>query len=67
MIIKFYFKKIKCLKTTFSNLLQIDQNQKIQKKSDSQKVYFFQKKIKFFNFVVVIFRFDIIFAIAKLV
>jgi hypothetical protein len=37
-----------------------------QKKSDSQRVYVFQQKIEFLNFVVVIFRFDIIFAIAKL-
>ncbi len=38
-----------------------------QKKLDSQRIYVFQQRIKSLNFVVVIFRFDIIFAIAKLV
>ncbi len=32
-----------------------------------QRVYVFQQKVEFFNFVVVIFRFDIVFATAKLV
>jgi hypothetical protein len=38
-----------------------------QKQFDLQRVYVFQQKIEFFNFVIVISRFDIIFATAKLV
>ncbi len=37
-----------------------------QKKSDSQQINVFQQRIESFNFVVVIFRLDIIFATAKL-
>ncbi len=66
MMTKFHFEEMKCSKTSFSNLSRINQNEKNQKKSDSQRVYVFQQKIEFFNFVVVIFRLDIIFAIAKL-
>ncbi len=55
MMTKLSLKRMKCLKTSFSNLSRINQNEKInQKKSDSQRVYVFQQKIRFFNFVVVI-------------
>jgi hypothetical protein len=59
---------MKCSKTSLSNLSRINQNEKMnQKKSHSQRVYVFQQKMKSFNFVVVISRFDIIFATAKFV
>jgi hypothetical protein len=67
MMIKFHFEKMKCSKTSLSNLSRINQNKEMnQKKSDSQRVYAFQQKIKFLNFVVVISRLDIVFATAKL-
>ncbi len=66
-MIKFHFEKMKCSKTSLSNLSRINQNKEMnQKKSDSQRVYAFQQKIKFLNFVVVISRLDIVFATAKL-
>ncbi len=66
MITKFHLEEIKCLKTSLSNLSRINQNEKNQKKSNLQRVYVFQQRIEFLNFVVVIFRLDIIFVIAKL-
>jgi hypothetical protein len=67
MMIKFHFKEIRCSKTSFSNLSRINQNKEMnQKKFDSQRVYVFQERIEFFNFVVVIFRLDIVFATVKL-
>ncbi len=67
-MIKFHLEEMKCSKTLFSNLSRINQNEKMnQKKFDSQRVYVFQQKVRFFNFVVVISRLDIIFATAKLV
>ncbi len=68
MMTKFHLEKMKCLKTSFSNLSRINQNKEMnQKKSDSQRVYVFQQKIEFLNFVIVISRLDIIFVTAKLV
>ncbi len=67
MIIKFHLEKMKYSKTSLSNLSRINQNKKMnQKKFDSQRVYVFQQRIEFLNFVVVISRLDIIFATAKL-
>ncbi len=67
MMTKFHLKEIKCSKTSLSNLSRINQNKEMnQKKFDSQRVYTFQQKIESFNFVVVISRLDIVFAIAKL-
>ncbi len=58
---------MKCSKTSLSNLSRINQNEKMnQNKSDSQRIYVYQQRMKFFNFVVVIFRLDIVFATAKL-
>ncbi len=65
-MIKFYLEEMKCLKTSFSNLSRINQNEKNQKNFNQQRVYVFQQIIKFFNFVIVISELDIIFAIAKL-
>ncbi len=67
MITKFSLEKMKCSKTSLSNFARINQNKKInQKKFDALRVYVFQQRVKFFNFVVVISRLDIIFAITKL-
>ncbi len=67
MMTIFYLKEMKCSKTSFLNLSRINQNEKMNKKTfDSQRIYVFQRRVKFLNFVVVISRFDIIFATAKL-
>ncbi len=66
MMTKFSLEEMKCSKTLFSNLSRINQNEKNEKKPDSQQVYVFQQRIKFFNFVVVLSRLDIVFAIAKI-
>ncbi len=67
MMTKFHLEEMKCSKTLFSNFSRINQNKEMnQKKSDSQRVYVFQQRIKYLRFVAVIFRFDIVFAIAKL-
>ncbi len=67
-MIKFHFKKMKYSKTSFSNFLQINLNERInQIKFDLQQIYVFQQKIEFFKFVVIISRLDIIFAFEKLV
>ncbi len=64
---KFHLEKMKCSTTSLSNLSRINQNKEMnQKKFDSQRVYVFQQRIQFLNFVVVISRFDMIFATAKL-
>ncbi len=64
---KFHLKEMKCFKTSFLNLSRINQNEKMnQKKFDSQRIYVFQQRMKFLNFVVVISRLDIIFVTAKL-
>jgi hypothetical protein len=66
MMTKYYLKKIKCLKISLFNLSRTNQNKEMnQKKSDSRKKYVFQQRIKFLNFVVVISRLDIIFAIVN--
>ncbi len=67
MMTKFHLEEMKCSKSSLSNLSRIIQNKDMnQKKSDSQRVYVFQQRIEFLNFVVVISRLDIVFATAKL-
>jgi hypothetical protein len=61
---KFHLKKIKCSKTSFANLSQINE---IAKNSNSQRIFVFQQRMRSLNFAAVIFRFDIVFATAKLV
>ncbi len=69
IVIKFHLKEMKCSKTSFANLSRINENAENsdQKKSNSQRVYVFQQRMKSLNFAVVVFRSNIIFATAKLV
>jgi hypothetical protein len=66
---KFHLKEMKCSKISFANLSRINENAENsnQKKSNSQRVYVFQQRIRSLNFAVVIFRLDIVFFTAKFV
>jgi hypothetical protein len=61
---KFHLKEMKCSKTSFANLSRINE---IAENSNSQRNFVFQQRMKSLNFATIIFKFDIIFAIAKLV
>jgi hypothetical protein len=61
---KFHLKVMKCSKTSFANLSRIN---KIAENSNSQRIFVFQQRMRSLNFAAVIFRFDIVFATAKLV
>jgi hypothetical protein len=65
---KFHLKEMKCSKTSFANLSRINENAENsnQKKSNSQRIYVFQQRVKSLNFAAVIFRSDIVFFTAKL-
>jgi hypothetical protein len=65
---KFHLKEMKCSKTSFANLSRINENIKNsnQKKSNSQRIYVFQQRMRLLNFAAVIFKSDIVFATAKL-
>jgi hypothetical protein len=67
MMTKFHLKKMKCSKISFANLFRINENSENlnKKKSNSQKIYAFQQRVKSLNFAAVIFRSDIVFATAK--
>jgi hypothetical protein len=69
IVTKFHLKEMKCSKTSFANLSQINENAENsnQNKSNSQRVYVFQQRMRSLNFAAVIFRSDIIFFTAKLV
>jgi hypothetical protein len=69
MMTRFHLKEMKCSKISFANLFRINENSENlnQKKSNSQRVYAFQQRVKSLNFAAVIFRSDIVFATAKLV
>jgi hypothetical protein len=54
---------MKIFKTSLAKISRINE---IAKNSNSQKVYAFQQRIESLNFAAVIFRFNIVFAIAKL-
>jgi hypothetical protein len=68
IVTKFHLKEMKCSKTSFANLSRINENAENsnQEKSNSQRVYVFQQRMRSLNFAIVIFRSDIIFFIAKL-
>ncbi len=54
-------------KISFSKISRINQMKKTnQKKSDSQRIYVFQQRVKSLNFAAMISRLDIIFATTKL-
>jgi hypothetical protein len=61
---KFYLNEMKCSKTSFANL---SRNNEIAKNSNSQRIFVFQQKMRSLNFAAIIFKLDIIFAIAKFV
>jgi hypothetical protein len=65
---KFHLKEMKYSKTSLANLSRINENAENsnQKKSNSQRVYVFQQRMKSLNFAAVIFRSDIVFFTAKL-
>jgi hypothetical protein len=59
---------MKCSKTSFANLSRINEKAENsnQKKSNSQRVYVFQQRMRSLNFAAIISRSDIIFVTAKL-
>jgi hypothetical protein len=69
IVTKFHLKEMKCSKTSLANLSRINENEENsnQKKSNSQRIYVFQQRMKSLNFAAVIFRSNIVFATAKLV
>jgi predicted nucleotidyltransferase len=56
---------MKIFKTSLAKISRINEKAK-HENSNSQRVYVFQQKVKILNFAAIIFRLDIIFAIAKL-
>ncbi len=66
---KISFKRNEYSKTSFANLSRINENAENsnQTKSNLQRIYVFQQRMKSLNFAVVIFRSNIIFSTAKLV
>jgi hypothetical protein len=68
-VAKFHLKEMKCPKIPFANLFRINENSENlnQKKSNPQRIYAFQQRVRSLNFAAVIFRPDIAFATAKLV
>jgi hypothetical protein len=64
---KFHLKEMKCSKISLANLSRINENAENsnQKKSNSQRFYVFQQRVKSLNFAAVIFRSDIVFFTAK--
>jgi hypothetical protein len=65
MMTKFHLEKMKIFKTFLAKISRINEKTK-HEKSNSQRVYVFQQRIKSLNFAAIIFRLDIIFATAKL-
>jgi hypothetical protein len=64
MMTKFHLKEMKISKTLLAKISRINE---IAKNSNSQRIYAFQQRVRSLNFATIIFRFDIIFATAKLV
>ncbi len=56
---------MKCSKISFTNLLRINKNSENSNQSNSQRIYVFQQRMKSLNFAAIIFRSNIVFAIAK--
>jgi hypothetical protein len=61
---KFHLKEMKISKTFLAKISRINE---IAKNSNSQRIYAFQQRIESLNFATVTFKFDIVFATAKLV
>jgi hypothetical protein len=66
MMTKFHLEEMKIFKTFLAKIFRINEKAK-HENSNSQRIYVFQQRMKSLNFAVIIFRFDIIFATAKLV
>jgi hypothetical protein len=64
IVTKFHLKEMKCSKTSLANLSRINE---IAENPNSQRIFVFQQRVRSLNFAAVIFRFDIVFATAKLV
>ncbi len=58
-------RRMKILKTSLTKISRINEKAK-HKNWNSQRVYVFQQRMKSLNFTTIIFRFDIVFATAKL-
>jgi hypothetical protein len=65
MMTKFHLEKMKIFKTSLAEISRINEKAK-HENSNSQRVYVFQQRMSLLNFAAVIFRLDIVFAIAKL-
>ncbi len=64
MMTKFHLKEMKCSKISLAEISRINEN---SDQSNSQRIYVFQQRMKSLNFATIIFRSNIVFAIAKLV
>ncbi len=65
MMTKFHLEEMKISKTSLAKIIRINEKAK-HENSNSQRVYVFQQRMKSLNFAAIIFRFDIVFATAKL-
>jgi hypothetical protein len=63
MMTEFHLEEMKISKTSLAKILRTNEN---AENSNWQRVYVFQQRIKSLNFAAIIFRFDIVFATAKL-
>jgi hypothetical protein len=63
MMTKFHLEEMKISKTLLAKIPRTNKN---AENSNSQRIYVFQQRIESLNFAAVIFRFDIVFATAKL-
>jgi hypothetical protein len=66
MMTKFHFEEMKISKTFLAKILRINEKAK-HENSNSQRVYISQQRVRSLNFAAIIFKLDIVFAIAKLV
>jgi hypothetical protein len=66
MMTNFHLEKMKIFKTFLAKISRINEKAK-HENSNSQRVYAFQQRMRSLNFATIIFRSDIVFAIAKLV
>jgi hypothetical protein len=65
MMTKFHLEEMKIFKTFLAKISRINEKAK-HENSNSQRIYVFQQRMRSLNFAAIIFRFDIVFAIAKL-
>jgi hypothetical protein len=65
MMTKFHLEEMKISKTLLTKISRINEKAK-HENSNSQRIYVFQQRMKSLNFAAIIFKFDIVFATAKL-